>query len=190
MNDPQNLELYKERIIEYLASCYAKDILDMEDYERRVTLVNRAETAPAIDRIVSDLQVGDSNASDYRASDGNAYPAVSPDNKIVSILGERKLDGYALHGRYTTALSVMGSTRLDLRDYRPTEDVQIHLVAVMSEVVIIVPADMPVHNGVTPLLGEVSERNKRGGGSAYRRTGFGITLSGVAIMSELRIERV
>lgn len=181
MKEGQSLEGLKERAIALLSAGYAADLLDMEEFERRVGLVNEAESSKQVRSLVADLRSEELDPPPQEPSSRDDLG----DQQILSILSERKLTGDWLEGGHASSISVMGSTRLDLREtgeHRPY--ITLHVVAVMGETRIIVPADMRVENDITPVLAEVRIQAPRAR-ETRKRT---LRLSGFALMGEIRVE--
>lgn len=184
MKEDEALESYRYAAIELLTEAYTADQLGMEEFEKRIAQVHNAVEAAEIREAMAGFPEprleGESQGSRWEAYD---LPVTG--QPILSILSERRLSGDWLHGSSARSISVLGSSRLDLRDTGSTEPViSLHLVAVMGETRIIVPPDMRVENYVTPILAEVSVRapKKR---APMRRT---LRLSGFAVMGEVRVE--
>lgn len=184
MKDDEALESYRYAAIELLTEAYTADQLEMEEFERRIAQVHNAVEPGEIRDAVAGFPEPDPRLAslDWEPERGEIADMGQP---VLSILAERKLSGDWLNGSRARSISVLGSSRLDLRDTALTEPVvSLHVVAVMGETRIIVPPDMRVENYVTPILAEVSVRAPRRR-SAKRRT---LRLSGFAVMGEIRVE--
>jgi hypothetical protein len=83
------------------------------------------------------------------------------------------MTGNWITSRYVTSTTVMGEMTLDLRDVVLTEDTQLHVVAVMGEVKILVPPKMSVENHISAVLAEHNDTvgTRRGEGPTLRLTG-------------------
>lgn len=184
MKEDEALESYRYAAIELLTEAYTADQLGMEEFERRIAQVHHAVKPAEIREAVAGFPEPDLGR-ESPSSSWRDYDLAATGQPILSILAERRLSGDWLHGSSARSISVLGSSRLDLRDTGVTEPViTLHVVAVMGETRIIVPPDMRVENYVTPVLAEVSVRapKKR---SPKRRT---LRLSGFAVMGEIRVE--
>jgi len=163
----------REDAREHLSRAFADGRLDSAQFTDRIERVGAAGTIAEIASCTDDLTV-------------NAPSPQKPidDRSIVTVLGSRNLRGDWLRERYATSITLLGQTTLDLRDCELPQDLTIHLVSVMGECRISVPSDVSVINSVTPLLAEVNDRVPATAGA--RRT---IRITGIAIMSEVRIDR-
>jgi hypothetical protein len=158
------LESQREETYELLSRTFADGTIDEAEYERRIALVRTAQSSGEIQDAVRDVRAAD-------------------DQTIMSVLGSRTLRGDWLHGRHTTSVTLMASTSLDLRECTIPDETTIHVISIMGECRIDVPRDVEVINSVTPILAEV------GDAGPATRSGRRIRLTGIAVMSELRIGR-
>lgn len=75
------IEAAKSRAIDLLSECFAQDLLDMEDFERRADLVHRAEAAADLEEAVRGLPLPGSSAPTAPAS----VPASAPGDGSVPV---------------------------------------------------------------------------------------------------------
>ena len=193
MSDHGNLDQYREEAMDFLAQCYSQDLLTMDDYERRIQLVGNAEGPAQIRDVLFDLQpVVRSSGMDPAPGSPTNVPfsgQTEEDARVITILSSRTVSGNWLQKRYATAVSVLGETTIDMTDEDLPADVQIHVVALMGEVKIYVPLSASVQNSISPILGEVKEKTKRG---FLPSSGYGVQrlrITGVAVMGEVKIIR-
>jgi hypothetical protein len=184
MKEDEALESYRYAAIELLTEAYTADQLEMEEFERRIAQVHNAVEPGEIHDAVADFPEPRTEGA-HVASEEEDLDVAEMGQPVLSILSERRLSGDWLNGSSARSISILGSSRLDLRDTALEEPViSVHVVAVMGETRIIVPPDMRVENLVTPVLAEVSVRAARKR-STKRRT---LRLSGFAVMGEVRVE--
>ena len=174
------LETYRDEAVQLLSDQYAADRLDVEEFERRLDLVNAA-----VDRKEIESAVGDLPALRQEDPDpSHSWPEAANSAPVLSILSERKLSGNWLDPGGARSVTLLASTRLDLRDTELSAGtVTVDVVAIMGEVKIIVPPDMRVENQITPLLAEVNMKGSRSG-DAKKRT---LRLTGFALMAEVNV---
>ena len=116
----------KEETIDVLAECFARDILTVEDFERRVSIVHAAGTMPELGEAVTGLGTRGARApqGEQRAS-VEALQRLTPDvpasrvrafDRAVAVFGEAKRLGRWIPARQNTVVAVAGSVVIDLRD--------------------------------------------------------------------------
>ncbi|HVZ75409.1 MAG TPA: DUF1707 domain-containing protein [Polyangia bacterium] len=138
----------RERVIATLQEHFAHDVLDVDEFERRVTLAHQAEDVASIEAIAADLPVlADVPAPVPRAA---LVPAadVRPTQTVLGIMSSTERRGAWVVPRRLRVRATMSSTVLDFRDARlPAGPVEIQIRAVMSSVEIIVPPGLAVDVG-------------------------------------------
>lgn len=195
------IEAQREEAMEFLSRAFADGQLEIDEYEHRLERAVDARTSTEIAGVIADLpsapmrrlSPGDDDRSVGNGSPRAAQRRRTPppsntaesDQTVVSVLGSRVLRGDWLRTRHTTSLTLLGSTRIDLRECNVPEQATIHVVSIMGECHIHVPEDIEVINTLTPLLAEVSDNAKRS-----RTPRATIRITGVALMSEVKIRRV
>jgi len=178
-SDPSSgFETRREKVIDILTQAYASDIISVEEYEARAAAAAAANIPRELDDIVSDLPVpneknerrGPESASSVRSEKTSqfphsTYPAYRSDGRSLSvacIMGDRRMTGNWLDSNRVNAFTIMGSTRLDLRDTDLPESgpLRIEAFVVMGETIVIVPRELPVRLTTTPLMGEAIARRE------------------------------
>jgi hypothetical protein len=137
----------RERVIAALQEHFAQDALDVEEFERRVTLAHQREAPAEIEALVADLPVlPDVPASASRALVPEAE--VRPAQTVTGIMGSTERRGAWLVPRRMRVRGTMSSIVLDFRDARlPAGPVDVEIRAVMSSVEILVPPGLAVDVG-------------------------------------------
>lgn len=181
------LERRKDRELDRLASAYAQDRISLEEFERLTDLVNGARSDGEIDAAVRDLVpssgFGTAAGASPWSSDDAGVPG-EPSDTIFTMMGQTSRRGNWIRRRETTAITIMGSTKLDLRECEIPPNATISVVTVMGEVEIIIPPDVSIRQEVSTIMAEANDRAGDGppGGRQIR-------LSGLVLMGELRIRR-
>jgi hypothetical protein len=143
----------REKVIARLSDHFAKDNLDLDEFERRLTLVHRAETVAEIDALVADLPAdGAPAASPTTAMVPRPAPApvaradsVREKQTMVAIMGGVQRSGSWAAARHTRVIAVMGGAVLDYREARlPHGTTELSVFALMGGVHIIVPPGLAV----------------------------------------------
>ncbi|WP_455382607.1 LiaF domain-containing protein, partial [Salinispira pacifica] len=163
MADDNPRERAREEVIEYLSSQYSKDVIDEEEFERRVELAHSAdrvnglvslvvdlpESQELINRITAPVPAGrDTYGAQAPASRGQQeFREAEPGSTrtLMAIFSGSDLRGHFEVPQTVNCLSVFGGSRIDLRDaILPAGDVHIHAVALFGGTDIIVPEGVNV----------------------------------------------
>lgn len=155
------LEPLRQETIDRLTEAFANDAIGMDEYERRTAAASAAEDSFQLERLTYDLPAvrPTSKAETPKARD-RAY---GHDAAIVGaapvmtgcVMSDRQLTGDWLTSDRVSAFTVMGSTKLDLRDtILPPGPIRIEAFTLMGETKIIVPRDVPVKMTAFAFMGE------------------------------------
>jgi hypothetical protein len=144
----------RERVIGDLQEHFAHDALDVDEFERRVTLAHTSESQEAILALLDDLPV--LAAAPGRAPKTALVPAeeVRPSQTLRAIMSSTERRGPWVVPRKIRVLATMSSTVLDFREARlPAGPVEIDLRAIMSSVEVIVPPGLAVETEGAAIMG-------------------------------------
>lgn len=173
---PAGFEAHRQRVIDALTQAYASDRITVEEYEARAAAAAAADRPEELEDLISDLpaprpsagRAPDTTFSPRRPSapvrpQSPAYPAYGPADGAVSVacvMGDRRMTGNWLDSDRVNSFTLMGSTRLDLRDADLPESgpVRIEAFTLMGETVIVVPRELPVRLTTMPFMGEAVAR--------------------------------
>jgi Cell wall-active antibiotics response 4TMS YvqF/Domain of unknown function (DUF1707) len=156
----------RDRVIGALSEHFAHDALDVDEFERRITVAHTSESPEEIEALVSDLP----------ALDANPRP-VAPTNKVtlarvpaaqvraaqtmLAIMGGVDRRGSWSMPRRLRLVTFMGGAHLDLREARfPPGPVDIEIFAVMGGTEIIVPPGLAVETHGSAIMGGFQEVNR------------------------------
>jgi hypothetical protein len=147
----------RERVIGALQEHFAHDELDVDEFERRVTLAHTTESAEAVLALIADLPALPEAAGRRLAAPTNALvPAaeVRPTQTLRGIMSSTERRGPWVVPRHVDVRATMSSMVLDFRDARlPAGAVDVDLRAVMSSVEIIVPPGLAVETEGVAIMG-------------------------------------
>ena len=160
---PIALSAAREKAIDLLSECFAQDLLTLDDFERRVTLAHGARTMTELGSALSGLRTGARTAGAGKDGGLATLPRLSPDvpparvrraDRAIAVFGETKRAGAWVPARRNTAVAVMGSVEIDLREalLGPGES-SFTAVTVMGSVEIIVPPGLQVECAGSALFG-------------------------------------
>lgn len=182
------LEKKRDIAVEVLNECFARDIINLDEFERRVDLANKAETVDELTEVIADLPeaVPESNTNQRTPADrsSSSAPANFKDSrKVLSVMASRKLTGDWLDTNSVESTCVMSETVIDLRNvsYLPPV-INIHINSVMAEVKIILPGGYSVQNEILPIMAEVKESDL-----AVNSNRGVVKLTGLALMASVKI---
>ena len=151
----------RERVIARLSEHFAADTLEVDEFERRVTLAHTKDSPEAIDALLADLP-------ELPALGGAGVPAVAAGPTVVPSLvpaDEDRQSMFAVFGgvqrggtwtvpRKLRVTAAMGGVQLDLREARfPPGGVDIHVRAVFGGIDIIVPPGLAVQMHGSAIMG-------------------------------------
>lgn len=185
---PVPLEQERQRTIEALSKHFAYDNLSLDELERRLELVYRASSVPALRELTNDLP-SDADVVDAQNRQAVALPeAFAPErDRIVSIMAETKRRGVWRPPKHLDLWCIMSDTKLDLTEAVLTAGVtEIRVRAIMAAVRIIVPPGVRVVVQPSALMSsvvdDVEDQPAVGSGAPV------IRIAGPVIMSELKIK--
>lgn len=169
------LEERRERALERLTTAFSRDEIAMEDYEARAALAQRARDEEELARALDGLP-GAAPAQGYPAARQESRPARAPYSRPVAqapvrelrvdpnlsgsttlacVMGDRQLSGDWLNADRVDSFTLMGSTKIDLRDTAiPEGRLRIEAFCMMGETKVIVPRGLPVKLSAFPFMGE------------------------------------
>ncbi len=143
----------------------------MDDFERRLTVAHNARTMPELGIALKGLRPAVGKAWVDREGPLATIPRYAPDvpatrvrptDRAIAVFGETKRVGRWIPAERNTAVAVMGSNVIDLREalLGPGESV-FTAVAVMGSVEVIVPPELHVQCAGSALFGSFEQREDR-----------------------------
>lgn len=151
--------------------------LTPEEHSWRRGHLTRAETLEALEVLVEDLLEPSSDSLAPVASESRALMTRASQ---MTLMASRTFSMPDL-GRRSELVTIMGSTRVDLRGLAPTETLNLELVTIMGDAVIEVPAGVKVRVECTPVMGDCHVAPHLQGNEA------GLRITGVVLMGSLRV---
>jgi len=182
------LPAQRERTIRILSECFARNILEMEEFERRVTQAHQAQSVQDLARLIDDIPGEVAEAPEQPPGTVSARSLVlrEEEQPVYGIMMSRRLRGQWLKCRTVNSRTVMSSLEFDFRDLElPSGIVEINVLAVMSSVVVTVPESLPVQLEVVPILGEVKEGRRVN--TTLPRKGPGVRITGFVVMGDVKV---
>ncbi len=149
----------REETITVLSECFARDILTVEDFERRAELVHGARTMADLGTAIEGVRSGDLPARAGAAA--GAAAQVRPRDHSVAVFAETKREGQWIPARRNTAVAVMGSAVIDLREaLLGPEQTVVSAIAFMGGVEVIVPPGVRVECSGSAVFGAFEQRRE------------------------------
>lgn len=145
----------RERAIAQLSDAFAHDLIEVEEFERRVTLAHRAGSLSQVQQTVLDLTVAAPSTALVPA------PTQLPEradprarDNVLALFGGVERRGTWTLPRYLKASAVLGGIVLDFREALLSPGVtEVHVLALMGGVHIIVPPGLSVEVSGTAIMG-------------------------------------
>lgn len=157
----------RERAIAVLNDHFAEDRLEMDEFERRVTLVHRAASVADVEKVIADL-------GELPAPSNAPVPAPRPQSQamvpagdvresqtLVAFMGGVTRKGTWTVARHTRVMCVFGGADIDFREARlPPGVSEVNIFALWGGVHIVVPPELAVEVNGSAFMGgfEAMER--------------------------------
>jgi hypothetical protein len=142
------MERRRQEAIDTLTTAFADNVLSMEEYERRASLASNASLPEVLASLTADLKVPETNRTPNHLTE-------TPAQTTGCVMGDRTLSGNWLTSSKVSSFTVMGSTKLDLRDSKlPPGPIAIEVFTLMGETKIIVPPHLPVRMNAFAFMAE------------------------------------
>ena len=151
--------IIRDQTIARLSDAFATDLIDVEEFERRVTVAQRSDSLAEIQSLVADLPARPNRPR--RPGAGPADPvgaaaarAVKQRGTVFTIMGGVERKGSWTVPRSLNVGVVMGGAKLDLREaWLPPGPIELRVAALMGGVEIIVPPHLPVEAEGIAIMG-------------------------------------
>ena len=194
-----DLDQIRERGLEALTRAYTSDAITVSEFERRAALVQAARDRAGIEELIRDLpgeapgdrplsrrSEGSSRSEEGRRGAPLRVAEMTGSQQVSCVMGDRRLQGDWLSGDRVQCFTLMGSTKLDLRDVPiPADGLRIEAFVVMGEAVIIVPRNLAVRLNAFPFMGEANAAR-----DVAQRAAPGdpvLRVDGFALMGSIRV---
>jgi hypothetical protein len=159
----------RQETIDALCDAFARDEMELADFEKRVEAAHRAESAAELDRLLADLAPNKVPARTGRAGPGTANaparrPTALPGQARASEVVAGVMGGAMRRGRWTparrvTVIGIMGGVELDFREAVLAAGVtEVHAFAFWGGVDIVAPPDVRVECTGMGIMGGFDHR--------------------------------
>jgi len=151
----------RDHVIAVLSDQFSRDLLEVDELERRLELAQRAETVAALELLVADLEVPETALAARPAMSETALGEWPARRRVASVFGSVEKGGTWTVARQLTAVAVFGSTQLDFRDAAFAPGVtELRVRCVFGSVEVIVPPWLAVESDATAILGSFEELHR------------------------------
>lgn len=148
----------RERTIATLSDAFARDDLDMDDFEQRLGLAHRTDSLVELERLTADLTPAAAPAATTALAQvpktQTDVGQVRDQQTLVAILGGTERSGYWKPARKIRAVAILGGAQFDFREAVMAPGVtELHVTALMGGVNIIVPPHLAVEMDGVAIMG-------------------------------------
>ncbi len=154
----------REKVVARLSDAFAHDRLNIEEFERRLTLAHGRDTIASINQLVDDLAEA---AGEVRPQELAHASDVPGHQEITAIFGGSQFSGPRPLPRRLKIRAIFGGVQVDLREALfPNGVVEMEVKAVFGGVQIIVPPTLAVECHGVAILGGFENLNRAPANSA------------------------
>jgi len=157
----------RERVIARLSDHFAHDALDVDEFERRITVAQTSENPGDIEALLSDLKELDGAAPPVQAvvprvvTELAVAPAGQEVETMYAIFGGIDRRGSWTVPRRMKIVAMMGGAQLDLREARfPPGVIDLEVKAVLGGIQIVVPPGLAVQMHGSAIFGGFQDVNR------------------------------
>jgi hypothetical protein len=151
---PVALRDARERAIAILTESFANDLIDMEEFDRRLTSAHAAANVAELDGLVADLPEPKDHQGTTTATSLVPLTQVRERQRLVAVFGGTERTGTWAAPRTLRVVTVFGGAQLDFREARlPPGPVEVHVFALFGGVEIIVPPGLSVETEGSAFFG-------------------------------------
>ena len=154
----------RQAVIDRLTEDFARDLLEVDEFEERVDAAHRAVTIEALEKLVADLEPLEKAASplsDSQALELHPHRELAPADATrperrwaVAVLGGVERRGSWRVPHRMKVVCVMGGAEIDFREVSlPPGETEVTVVCVMGGAEIIVPPDLPIECDGVAIMG-------------------------------------
>ncbi len=179
----------RDEICELLAQAYTDNQIELEDYERRLELANRADCLEDLERVIHDFP--DARDATQPAVSAGMTPVDNPFDGTpetrVAIIGDQRLDHHDFVNGHVRTLSLIGDVKVHLEKLpRRGEPVVLTVFNLIGDTTLTVPVGMRVKNEVVNILGDT--RVLRHDESETHETGNLCIIKGFSLIGDITVK--
>ncbi len=171
----------RERAIRLLSDGYAYDVIDLDEFERRLGQLSLAVSAQAMHALVADLAHRGSGDAPAPLS----HVGVPAEGRILALMNETKRRGSWQLPHLLVIKALMSDVTLDLRHAALPAPCIIDVTAVMANVSIIAPPNIVVEFDLMAIMATTASNARAVPGFGYHPSP--VRIRGTAFMAEVRV---
>ena len=176
----------REAVIAALTEHFAKDVLDIDEYDRRIDLAHQARSLAELDDLVVDLAPVATTAL-ATTREPMALDAYPDQKRWLCIFGGIDKRGRWTVPRHMRVVAVMGGAQIDLREADLAPGVtELHVTCVMGGCHLIVPPNLAVEVDGSAIMGGFQELERGHGEPDPGRSLLRVT--GLCVMGGFSVE--
>ena len=177
----------RETVVERLSSAFAHDVIEVDEFERRVEEAYRAATRGDLVRLTADLPPSASQVTGVAAARASAESPAPLPVRVKGLFSSIERGGYVAVPPRMEIVAHFASIELDLRNAWFLPGVtELEIRAVMGNVEIQLPPDVEIENEGDWVICSVSVR-RPGADEAHYGTSI-VRLTGRAVLSNLELQ--
>ncbi|MGE0547709.1 MAG: LiaF domain-containing protein [Kofleriaceae bacterium] len=161
---PDSLVALRDRrtqVIGQITECYAADVLDVDELDRRLDLAHSAGTLAELEQLVADLGPASSTALVTTASTAIEDPNRASSTKLRVMFGSVQRRGRWSVAKQVKVSVVFGDSQLDFREASLAPGVTtIDIGVTFGNLEVLVPPWLAVDVDVSSMFGNVEERHR------------------------------
>jgi hypothetical protein len=174
-------------VIARLSAAFARDILPLDEFERRTAEVYRMTTLARLDELVVDLPDPGARVGDVARTVPAGAELIPP--RITTVLANLERGGPAVVPPRLEVRAVLGNIELDLRDAEFGSGItEISVHAILGNVEISLPTHVAVENHGSAVLGSFAARAKRGARRTATASTATVRITGRALLGNVEFE--
>jgi hypothetical protein len=151
----------RERVIAVLSDAFARDVLDVDEFERRITVAHTTDVLAQIEALVADLPAATTALAPATVTVVAAEGQEAPAQTVYAVFGGVERRGAWTVPRNFRVVAMMGGAVLDLREARfPRGVVDLEVKAFMGGVQILVPPGLAVEVNGSAIMGGFQQVNR------------------------------
>ena len=148
---PPGLVAEREKVVARLSDAFAHDHLNIEEFERRLSLAHERNTIASINQLVDDLAKADGEVQAQALAHASDVPE---HQEITAIFGGGQFSGPRPLPRRLKIRAIFGGVQVDLREALfPDGIVEVEVKAVFGGVQLIVPPTLAVECHGVAIMG-------------------------------------
>jgi len=177
----------REQVIARLSDAFARDLVDVDEFERRLSVAHSTEQLAELEKLVADLGGASASTALVPAAAPASADRVRDRATVLAVMGGAMRKGSWVPARKTRIWALMGGVELDFREANFAPGVtEINIRAMMGGVQIIVPPNLAVEMDGSAIMGGFDNSARAPAHLDPERPLLRVT--GVAVMGGVHIE--